>query len=272
MYVCGRYFLREILMAIITLTSDWGTSDYYAAAVKGSILSLMPDATIIDVSHEIEPFNIAQAGFILRNTFHSFPQGTIHIIAVDDVESEEKPHVVVKAFGQYFISTDNGIFAYIFGNNYEEARYIDVTQDTSFFTFSTRDRFAKVAVMLAKGEPLSSIGSLRQTLNIGGIFQPTTTDNTIEGIVIYIDSYDNVITNISRELFDSVRKGRPFNIIVKGNIDPITTISESYDEVADLDPIAIFGTHGYLELALYHAKLASLWGLDDRSTIQVIFL
>ena len=272
MYVCSRYFLREILMPIITLTSDWGSSDYYTAAVKGAILSLMPDATIVDVSHDIEPFNITQAGFILRNTIHCFPEGTVHIIAVDDIESEDKPHVVVKAFGQYFISTDNGVFGFIFGHDYDEARYLDVPQDTSFFTFSARDRFAKVAVMLAQGQPLSSVGALRPNLNIAGSFQPTTTENTIEGIVIYIDSYENVITNITRELFESVRKGRPFNIVVKGNFDPITTISESYDEVPDLDPVALFGTHGYLELALNHAKMASLWGLDDRSSIQVVFL
>ena len=89
-------------MAIITLTSDWGYSDYYVAAVKGTILSYLPDATIVDITHEIEPFNIPQVGFTLRNCFRSFPQGTIHIIAVDTVESPENPHVVVKADGAIF--------------------------------------------------------------------------------------------------------------------------------------------------------------------------
>ena len=95
-------------MAIITLTSDWGTSDYYAAAVKGVILSRMPNATIVDITHQIDPFNIAQAGFTLHNCFRNFPEGTIHIIAVETIESDINPHVVVKAHGHYFISTDNG--------------------------------------------------------------------------------------------------------------------------------------------------------------------
>jgi len=258
-------------MAIITLTSDWGTADYYAAAVKGVILSKLPSATIVDITHDIAPFNIAQAGFTLRNCYRNFPEGTIHIIAVDTIESDVNPHVVVKAQGQYFISTDNGIFSHILENGYEEAVFIDVEQDTDFFTFSTRDRFAKVAVMIAQGEPLSNIGAKREHLNDGGTFCATVKSNIIEGIVIHIDSYENIITNISQSLFEEVGKGRDFLIKVKGDLYTIDELSESYDDVAQLDPVALFGTHGYLEIALNHAKLASLWGIEIRSTIQVVF-
>ena len=258
-------------MAIITLTSDWGSSDYYCAAVKGVIWSQMPGATIVDITHDIAPFNIAQAGFTLRNCYQNFPEGTIHIIAVETIESDVNPHVVVKAHGQYFISTDNGIFSHILDGDYEEAVFIDVEQDTDFFTFSTRDRFAKVAVMIAKGEPLSNIGARRERLNDGGSFCATVKNNVIEGIVIHIDSYDNLITNISQKLFDEVGKGRNFIIKVKGDLYTIDEISESYDDVDHLDPVALFGTHGYLEIALNHAKMASLWGIELRSTIQVVF-
>ena len=143
-------------MAIITLTSDWGTSDYYTAAVKGVILSQIPNATIVDISHEISHYNIAEAGFIMRNCYRNFPDGTIHILAVETIESDQNPHVVVKAKGQYFVGTDNGIFSHILDNEFDEAVYIDVEQDTNLYTFSTRDRFAKVAIMIAKGEPLKS--------------------------------------------------------------------------------------------------------------------
>ncbi len=258
-------------MAIITLTSDWGTSDYYAAAVKGVILSQMPNATIVDITHDISPFNIAEAGFALHNCYRNFPEGTIHIIAVETIESDVYPHVVVKAHGQYFISTDNGIFSHILDDEYEEAVFIDVEQDTNFYTFSTRDRFAKVAVMIAKGEPLSNIGAKREKLNNGGVFCAIVKNNIIEGIVIHIDAYDNLITNISKELFDEVGKGRNFIIKVKGDLYTIDELSESYDDVDPLDPVAFFGTHGYLEIALNHAKMASLWGIDIRSTIQVVF-
>ena len=258
-------------MAIITLTSDWGTSDYYAAAVKGVILSQVPNVTIVDITHEIPHFNVAEAGFTLRNCYQNFPEGTIHIVAVETIESAETPHVVVKAHGQYFIGADNGVFSHILDNRFDEAVDIDIEQDTDFFTFSSRDRFAKVAVMIAKGEPLSEIGNPRTELANGGSFCAIVKNNIIEGIVTHFDTYDNLITNISKELFDEVGQGRQFTIKVKGDLYTIDEISESYDDVDHLDPVALFGTHGYLEIALNHAKMASLWGIELRSTIQVVF-
>lgn len=258
-------------MAIITLTSDWGTSDYYAAAVKGVILSLIPNVTIVDITHEISHFNIAEAGFTLRNCYRNFPEGTIHIIAVETIESSRTPHVVVKAHGQYFIGTDNGIFSHILDNQFDEAVDINIEQDSDFFTFSTRDRFAKVAAMIAKGKPLLEIGTPREQLQNGGSFCAIVKNNIIEGIVTHIDTYDNLITNISKELFEEVGKGRKFIIKAKGDLYTIDELVECYDDVEQLDPVALFGTHGYLELALNHAPMASLWGIELRASIQVVF-
>ena len=271
-YLCTSDHLSRETMAIITLTSDWGYSDYYVAAVKGTILSYLPDATIVDITHEIDPFNLPQVGFTLRNCFRSFPQGTIHIIAVDTVESPENPHVVVKAEGQYFIGTDNGIFSHILNEGkFEEAVYIDVPQDSDTFNFATRDRFVKVAAMIARGEPLSNIGATREKLNMGGVFCAVVRDNTIEGVVIHIDSYENLITNITKEMFERERRGRNFTIMVKGNLYTIDKISDSYMDVREVDLVAIFGSHGYLELALREAKLASLCGIELSSSIKVVF-
>ena len=258
-------------MAIITLTSDWGISDYYVAAVKGKILSYLPNATIVDVTHNIEPFSIAQAGFTLKNCYQSFPEGSIHIIGVETIESDENPHVVVKANGHYFISTDNGIFSHILDGKFEEAVCIDVPQDTDFFTFTTRDRFAKVAAMIANGEPLSNIGARREALNLGGAFCAVVKGNAIEGVVMHIDSYGDLITNISKEMFENERRGRRFSIKVKGELYTIETISDSYLDVDIAELVAIFGTHGYLELALNQAKLATLCGIEQDSTIKVVF-
>lgn len=258
-------------MAIITLTSDWGTSDYYAAAVKGVILSQMPSATIVDITHEVTHYDIAQAGFIIRNCYRNFPEGTIHILSVETIESDQNPHVVVKAHGQYFVGTDNGIFSHILDNEFDEAVYIDVEQDTDFYTFSTRDRFAKVAVMIAKGKPLSEIGAPREKLSSGGTFCAIVKNNIIEGIVIHVDAYDNLITNISKELFEQVGKGRNFIIKAKGDLYTIDELSDCYDDVDPQDPVALFGTHGYLELALNHAPMSSLWGIAPSASIQVVF-
>ena len=144
-------------------------------------------------------------------------------------------------------------------------------QDSDSFNFATRDRFVKVAAMIARGEPLSSIGSPREKLNLGGVFCAVVRDNTIEGVVIHIDSYENLITNITKEMFERERRGRDFTIMVKGNLYTIDKISDSYMDVREVDLVAIFGSHGYLELALREAKLASLCGIELSSSIKVVF-
>ena len=257
-------------MAIITLTSDWGHSDYYAAAVKGVVLSQLPNATIVDITHEIAAFNTIDAGFVVKNCFRNFPVGTIHIIAVDTIESAEVPHVVVKAEGQYFISADNGVFRQIL-DEYEEAVEINVMQDSDSFNFPARDRFAKVAVMIAQGVPLSEIGPKRETLR-GAVACAVVRDDSIEGNVIHIDSYGNLITNISKSDFNQARRGRDFTIMVKGRLYTINKISDSYMDVHETtDLVAIFGSHGNLEIAMREAPIASLCGIEFRSPIRVVF-
>lgn len=256
-------------MAIITLTSDWGQSDYYVAAVKGAIFSALPGVTIVDIAHNIESWDIASTAFIIRNCYKNFPEGTIHIIAVDTEEASDKPHIALKADGHYFIGTDNDIFSLILGDTPYEAVTIEVIQDSDFFTFSTRDRFVKVAVMIAKGLPFSEIGKPYPEIRKCITFQPTIDANSIHGIITFIDSYENVVTNISKELFEKIRNGRNFEIRVGKYL--INKISRSYTEVVAPDIVALFGTHGFLEIALNHGKAASLLGLSRDYSVDVIF-
>ena len=256
-------------MAIITLTSDWGLSDYYVAAVKGTILSAIPDATIVDITHNIEPWDIAAAAFIIRNCYQNFPEGTIHIIAVETEESSDKPHIALKANGHYFIGTDNDIFSLILGDTPYEAVTIEVIQDSDYFTFTTRDRFVKVAAMIAKGVPFSEIGGPYPKIRECLAFQPTMSNNSIHGIITFVDSYENAVTNLTKELFEKVRNGRAFEIrIGKYTIDKVC---RSYTEVPVAEKMALFGTHGYLEIAMNHGKAASLLGLSRDSSVDITF-
>ncbi len=256
-------------MAIITLTSDWGQADYYVAAVKGAIFSALPDATVIDITHNIEPWDIASAAFIIRNCYKNFPEGTIHIIAVETEESADKPHIALKADGHYFIGTDNDIFSLILGDLPYEAVTIEVIQDSDYFTFTTRDRFVKVAAMIANGAPFSEIGKPYPAIRKCITFQPTIDANSIHGIITFIDSYENAVTNISRELFERIRNGRSFTI--KFGKYSIEKISLSYTEVTLAEKLALFGTHGYLEIAMNHGKAASLLGLSRDYSVDISF-
>jgi S-adenosylmethionine hydrolase len=256
-------------MAIITLTSDWGQSDYYVAAVKGAIYSAIPDATVVDITHNIEPWDIASAAFVIKNCYRNFPEGTIHIIAVETEESASKPHVALKANGHYFIGTDNDIFSLILGDTPYEAVTIEVIQDTDFFTFTTRDRFVKVAAMIANGQPFSDIGKPYPEIRKCITFQPTIDGNSIHGMVTFIDSYENLVTNISKELFEKVRNGRKFEIRTKKYV--IDKICQSYTDVPIPSIMALFGTHGFMEIAMNHGKAASLLGLSRDSYVDIIF-
>ncbi len=256
-------------MAIITLTSDWGLSDYYVAAVKGTILSMLPDVTIVDITHNIEPWDIASAAFIIRNCYRNFPEGTIHIIAVETEESAEKPHIALKADGHYFIGTDNDIFSLILGDMPYEAVTIEVIQDSDYFTFTTRDRFVKVAAMIANGKSFSEIGRPYPVIRKSITFQPTIDANSIHGIITFIDSYENAVSNITKELFEKIRNGRSFEIKVGKYV--INKICRSYTEVAVPDIVVLFGSHSFLEIALNHGKAASLLGLSRDSSVDIFF-
>ena len=257
-------------MAIITLTSDWGLSDYYVPAVKGALYSALPDANVVDITHNINSFDIRSAAFIVKNSYRHFPEGTIHILAIETEESLNNPHAVVKVNGHYFVGTDNDIFSLIVEGDDYEAVMIDVVQDTDFFTFSTRDRFVKVAVMLSQGKTLSEIGS-PYTIKEKIAFQPAFDSNSIHGIVIFVDAYENLVTNITKSLFEKVRAGRNFSIKLCCGLYSINKIRKSYKEVQEPDLLALFGTHGFLEIALNHGKASSLLGIERDSAIDIYF-
>lgn len=256
-------------MAIITLTSDWGVSDFYVPAVKGAIYSLLPNVNIVDITHNVKSFDVKSAAFIVKNCYMNFPPGTIHILAVDTEESSNNPHVALKVNDHYFVGTDNTIFSLIVDNDSYEAVIIDVFQDTDFFTFSTRDRFVKVAAMLCNGTSLNEIGKpyqIKESLE----FKPSYDANAIHGLVYYIDAYENLITNISHELFEQIRAGRKFTIKFGGNYR-INDISDCYQDVPSSDLLALFGTHGFLEIAINYDKASSLLGMRHDSSVDIYF-
>ncbi len=256
-------------MSIITLTSDWGHSDHYIGAVKGSILSLLPDVKIIDISHQIAPFNIDQAAFILKNCYKNFPKGTIHIIGVNTEESDKNPHTVVFIDDHYFIGTDNGIFSMIFDKPPKKIIELNIMLDSDYFTFSTRDRFVKAAIHLAEGKKIEDLGVERKKVNEKILFKPAVEKNIIKGIIIYIDSFENVITNITEQLFKKIGKGRKFSVLFRG--ESINKIHKSYNDVPVGEIVAIFGSNGHLEIAINQGNASGLLGLGINDTVMIEF-
>ncbi len=256
-------------MAVITLTSDWGHKDHYLGAVKGNILSKLPDVTIVDISHEISPFNLKEASFILRNVYQDFPPGTIHIIALNTTESGGNPHTIVYIHEQYFIGTDNGIFSLIFDEMPDKMVELDILQDSGLFTFATRDRFVKAAVHLAEGKKMEDLGAKKEGWEKQTLFNPVVSGNEIRGLVIYIDNYENVITNITEKMFLDVQKGRKFIIEYRG--ETLRRISKSYLDVPVGEIVALFGSTSHLEIALNQGNASSLLGLYLNDPVRIEF-
>lgn len=256
-------------MPVITLTSDWGLTDHYVAAVKGAILSRLPEAVIVDISHQIRHFDIKHASFVVRNAYRQFPAGSIHIVAIDTEESLRHPHIVVKADGHYFIGADNGLFSLILEKEPERIVVLQVPQDTGYFTFPSRDRFAKVACHLASGKSMDELGEPAATLLKKLHIHATIEKGMIRGRVIYIDSYENVFVNITEQQFRDTVGNRPFTINFRRPDYNIREIVKAYGDVPEVEMCALFSSSGYLQIAVNRGKASSLLGLTLDSAVNV---
>jgi S-adenosyl-L-methionine hydrolase (adenosine-forming) len=254
-------------MGIVTLTTDFGLQDYYAALVKAALLCAKPDLQIIDVSHQINNFDIVQAAFILRNTWKNFPEGTIHLIGVNDLASSEQRFLGLAYAGHFFIAPDNGLFALLFDQLDEPVYSLTVPAESAF---PIKDVFAQTVWHLTQGQSFDQFAKPVLDMVQRITFQPVISPNRIRGAVIYIDQYENAISNISKELFERVGKNRSFELYFKRH-DPILKLSRNYYDVAVGESLCLINSADYLELAINMGKASSMLGLKLEDTIQIDF-
>ena len=257
-------------MGIITLTTDLGHTDFYQAALKGSLLNLYPAVKIIDISHDIPPFDIQQAAFVLKNAYQYFPKRTVHLIGIDSVYNKSTRYLAIKYNDYYFVGTDNGIFSLLFDKAPEEAVELTVIQDLKYLHFPLTDIFAKAAVYLAKGGNLTEIGNPINEIQQRTVIQPVIDNNTIRGRVIYVDSFQNVITNITKELFTEVQNNRSFTVHFRRN-ETISQLSWHYNEVPEGEKLCLFGISNHLEIAINKGNASGLLGLHIGDIVRVDF-
>jgi len=253
-------------MAIVTLTSDWNKDDFYVAAVKGRILSRCPDVTLVDITHQVPAFNIAHAGFLVRNSYRHFPDHTIHVIAVKCASSDKQPLVAVQYNNHYFIGTDNGIFGLILDEGPLECIRLESDGGNSFPVYSV---LVNAACDILQKKKFSQIGKPHRELYKQLPMLPAIDEGRINGSVVYIDSYKNAITNISRSLFEQIGKGRPFEI--QGNHFRVQKINKAYNETSSGEILAIFNSLDLLEIAMYEGNAADLLNLDITSSVRIRF-
>lgn len=273
-------------MSIITITTDFGTKDYMLAAVKGSILKELPDARLVDISHDISPFDIEETAYIVKNVYSNFPPKTVHIIGVDALPHSHKKLLAAKIDGQYFLASDNGILSLILADIRPE-KLVEITlgKYDSFSNFPTRDVFVPVACHLIRGGVLDVVGQSTTEYKELNNIRPINKDNkSLIGTVIYIDNFGNVITNITKSFFEGVRRGRNFEIKVR-NFSFGKIYNRYVEVVKDMEQeikyhgneLVLFNSSEFLEIAIYkpnrhtHGSANTLLGLKKGDHIYIDF-
>ncbi|ABG60211.1 SAM hydrolase/SAM-dependent halogenase family protein [Cytophaga hutchinsonii] len=255
-------------MAIITFMSDFGWRDPYVASIKAKILSVNHTMQIVDITHEIEHFNIPHAAYVMRNIFRDFPKGSVHLVCVNTPASGKEKLVAIKLEEHYFVGIDNGFFSLL--SDKQPSTIIELRKDDKYSAiFPERSTLATTAVALASGGSIYNMGIELKALASMMLPQVKVTKSQIWGRVVHVDNYGNLITNITREMFDRVHEGRPYSVLFSR--EQVEVISTSYNSVESGECVAVFNSSGNLEVAICHGNAAELLGLQYDSQVQIKF-
>lgn len=291
---------------MITLTTDFGTRDAYVAAMKGTMLGIHPSARLVDVTHEIDPQDVMEAAFVLRGAVPYFPDGSIHLVVVDPGVGTKRRAVAVRHETESgvhtFVGPDNGLFSLVLDTESpDDAVVLDApsawrTDDPST-TFHGRDIFAPVAAHLATGRPLSDVGTPVESLQPLRWALPIVDAQSIEGMVVHVDRFGNCITNVRRQTLakagslhdasaeengseganasdssrtdDVPRPARPIKGYAGSAI--LEGIHTTYGAVAEGDPLLLFGSTGFLEIAVNAGNAAELLDIRKGGSVKLVF-
>lgn len=255
-------------MQLVTLTTDFGTQDFYTGALKGALLSRTPGLSLIDISHDIKPFDIVQGAFVVQNIWPEFPEGTIHLIGVNCVYGQGYRFVAARHNGHFFLAPDNGVLTLLFAR-IDPTDLRNLSADPAEH-FAVKNIFADAVAHLADGKPFEALGEYAAPLLERISIQPVITPTRIRGTVIHVDNFENVVVNIRREVFEKTLNGRDFSLFFKRN-DPITKLSGNYCDVPVGEQLCLFNAAGFLEIAVNMGRAATLLGLKVEDVVEVVF-
>jgi S-adenosylmethionine hydrolase len=247
-------------LPLLTLTSDIGQQDFLVGAVKGQILQATTGFNIVDITHQLSPFNYPQAAYVCRNAIKNFPPGTFHLVLVNLFDEKPEYLLLAEHDGHYIGCADNGLLTKVVSLALDKSQQKNTLYCTTVF--------AQVFESIQSGKTLDEVGDNKVSIQVKNPLRPMLGNDWIEGQIIFIDHFENVIVNISREEFEEQRKGRSFKIVFKRD-EVIDHISETYADVNEGEKLALFNSAGYLEIAINKGNAAGLLGLQGYSEKQV---
>jgi hypothetical protein len=255
---------------ILTLTTDFGLTDHYVAAMKGVILGICPQAQIVDVSHEVSAFEIMEGAYTIAQAYTCFPGKTVHIVVVDPGVGSARRPILMEAAGQYFVAPDNGVLSMIYGREKHKIRLI--SQERYFRkpvsrTFHGRDIFSPVGAHLAAGVPPARMGRLIEDYLRPG-FQPAerTGKHTWVGRILKIDRFGNVITSFHVDEFPNLDQ-RDFALLAGGQ--EIEVLVRHYAEAPPGELVVIVGSGGYLEVSMNQGSASQIIACQAGAAVEL---
>jgi len=258
--------LQNAGMGLITLLTDFGYRDHYVAALKARLLQLAPATTVVDISHAVEPFDIAHAVFVLNSVFRDFPAGSVHVVGVNDHGVGATPTWHAARFeGHYFVAADNGLLALLCDGAPEELVALPAAETPS----PTRDVLLPAAVALAQGAALDTLGPIIEEFHRLNNRQVRLQDDRITGHVAHVDHYGNLITNISRNAVEVVGRGRPLTVHFGREV--VRELLPHFSAAEPGEAVTVFNSQGCLCLGICQGNAAELLGLHFDSQVDVRF-
>lgn len=256
---------------VITLTTDFGLKDYYVGAMKAAILNVAPEVRMVDISHDIPPQDIMAGSWILKNSAMLFPAGTVHTVVVDPGVGTDRHPIALQIEDQYFVGPDNGIFSLLTEEMDFEAVKLNNEQywraDPSN-TFHGRDIFAPVAAHLSKGVGLEELGDPLDDLVTYRWTVPIADKDGLEGMVIHIDKFGNLVTNITATQMEEVIGDKSVKIYVGNTI--LDEIVPTFGAVTEGEPAAYIGSSGMLEIGINKGNAEEMLGVQKGAQISLI--
>jgi len=255
-------------MPLLTLTSDIGQQDFLIGAVKGQLLQTIPGFTLIDITHNISPFNYPQAAYVCRSAIKNFPAGTFHLILVNLFDERPEHMLLAEHHGQFIGCADNGLLTMILEEIPQKVVSLSLDKTQQKNTIYCTTVFARAFSELQNGKTIEETGDAGISIHVKNPLRPMLGNGFIEGQIIFIDNFENVIVNISKDEFEEQRKGRSFKIIFKRD-EVIDRISETYADVNEGEKLALFNSAGHLEIAINKGNAAGLLGLQSFAEKQL---
>ncbi|MDA3867701.1 MAG: SAM-dependent chlorinase/fluorinase [Salinivirgaceae bacterium] len=256
-------------MQNITLITDWHKSDYYLGALKGTIISRCEASmNLVDINHHIEQYQYKEAAFVLRNSYHYYPKGTIHVNTINNQNTYPVPYIAVSFDDHFFVSPNSGTMNLITqGKNYKAVMI--TAEDFDAPTFPELHYISKAICHITQMHTIDGLGE-PYTLREINYLRPQYVNNELIGTIIHIDGYGNIITNITEKTFNEVRQNRNFSILLKGKHEGLEKIYKGYEESIN-ELIATFNSTSLLEIAQMNFPAYKSLGLRLGDRIKITF-